>query len=151
VHDAVAESPGANLSTVVERADANRSTVRYHLRILELEGVVERHELWGTPRVFPAGTDDVEFRAAVQEDSTRSVLEAVKQCEPASGSTIAAEVGRDASTVSHHLDRLAEVGLVDREREGRAVVNRLTPEAREVQALQSATADAFEGPAEADD
>jgi DNA-binding transcriptional ArsR family regulator len=39
-------------------------------------------------------------------------------------------VDRDASTVSHHLSRLEADGLVERERDGPAVVNRLAPATR---------------------
>jgi DNA-binding transcriptional ArsR family regulator len=45
----------------------------------------------------------------------------------ASVSTIADALDRDPSTVSHHLSRLEEDGLVERERDGRSKVNRLAP------------------------
>ncbi len=58
------------------------------------------------------------------------MLDAVARREPASVGELADELGRDPSTVTHHLKRLEEDGLVERERDGRAVVNRLSPEAK---------------------
>jgi DNA-binding transcriptional ArsR family regulator len=142
LHEVVTTSPGVDLASLVERADVSRSTARYHLRILEHEDVLERREVWGKPRVFPAGTDEVERAAAMQAEATRAVLDTLRWIEPASGTAIADELERDVSTISHHLDRLEEAGLVVREREGRAVVNRLATDAREAAPLGTETRDA---------
>jgi DNA-binding transcriptional ArsR family regulator len=48
----------------------------------------------------------------------------------ASVSELADELGRDPSTVTHHLQRLDADDMVVREREGRAVINCLSVEAR---------------------
>jgi DNA-binding transcriptional ArsR family regulator len=58
-------------------------------------------------------------------------LDGSRRYFPATGATLAEATGRDPSTVSHHLSTLADEGLVERRREGRAVVNTLTPAAEE--------------------
>jgi DNA-binding transcriptional ArsR family regulator len=62
------------------------------------------------------------------EHDTRSALYDHLRAEPGTYlSGLAERLGRDPSTVSHHLSRLADDGLVRRERDGRAVVTRLAP------------------------
>ena len=45
-------------------------------------------------------------------------------------SDLADDLCRDPSTISHHLQRLEEDEIIARERQGRAVVNRLSSDAR---------------------
>lgn len=79
-----------------------------------------------------------------------TVLEAVARLEPTSGSELAATLDRDPSTVSHHLSRLADAGLVKRERDGPALHNSLAPEARPaLDSIENTADDGFE-PATAD-
>jgi DNA-binding transcriptional ArsR family regulator len=54
------------------------------------------------------------------------VLEALAESAD-SVSGLADRIDRDPSTVSHHLSRLEDDGLIHREREGQAVTNRLAP------------------------
>ncbi len=130
VFDLVQQSPGTYLSEVSETADLPLSTVRHHARILEAEDLVTAVKVRGKRRLYPAYTEDVEVTAAMNDDATAAVLEALARLGAASVSDLAAEVGRDPSTVSHHLQRLEGDGVVVRERDGRAVVTRLSPEAR---------------------
>ncbi|WP_255151378.1 winged helix-turn-helix transcriptional regulator [Halorarius halobius] len=130
VYEVVDETPGAYLSEVAERADLPLSTVRHHVRVLEREDLVSGAKVRGKRRFYPAYTQGVELAAALEEDATAAVIDAIARFGAASVSDIADELGRDPSTVSHHLSRLAEDGIVVREREGRAVMNKLAPEAR---------------------
>ena len=133
LYEIVAREPGVNVATLAERSDLARSTARYHLRVLERDGALESANIRGKRRYFRAadGEDDAAWHAVVRDDTTAAVIEAIDRHEPASGSTLAAELDRDPSTISHHLDRLEEAGAIERERDGRAVVNRLTAAARE--------------------
>jgi len=136
--DTVEDSPGVSLSTVADRPDAARSTVRYHYRILEREDVVEGHKLRGRRCLFPVesqwrGPDDrapVTLSAALRDDSRRDVLRGVYRTEPVSVSDLATELDLATSTASHHLRRLAEDNLVERESAGRSVLVSLTPATR---------------------
>lgn len=58
------------------------------------------------------------------------MLEALAALEHANNSELATELDRDPSTVTHHLSTLEDDGLVIRDREGRSVVNELTPETK---------------------
>ena len=68
--------------------------------------------------------------AALNDDSTASIIDAIARLGSASVSDLAGELGRDPSTITHHLKRLEEDDIITREREGRAVMNKLSAEAR---------------------
>jgi len=120
-------TPGSYLSEISEQADVPMQTARYHLRILEFENLVTHESIRGRRRYVPAGTDWAELEAALNDEATAAVIEALDRHGPDSVSGLAETLGRDPSTISHHLDRLAADGLVARERDGRAVTNKLTP------------------------
>ena len=130
VHEAVVERPGLHLSGLAETTDVPLSTVRHHVRVLERERLLAGVKLRGKRRFFPMDTDDHELTAALTDEATATVLAAVARNEPASVTTLALDLDRDASTVSHHLSRLTEDGLVERERDGRQVLTRLSPRVR---------------------
>lgn len=130
VFEVVEETPGAYLSEVAKQADLPLSTARHHVRVLEREELLTGAKVRGKRRFYPAYTGDIELAAALNDESTAVVLDALSRLGGASVSELADELGRDPSTVTHHLQRLAEDDIVVREREGRAVINRLSAEAR---------------------
>jgi len=141
LHRIVGDDPGVNVAALADRAGLTRSTARYHLRVLEQTGVLASAKISGKRRYFRAtgdGDGDAEWHAALRDQTTADVVEVIGREGPVSGSTLAAELDRDPSTVSHHLNRLEEAGLVERERDGRAIVNRLTDAAREALATPAA-------------
>lgn len=141
----ITETPGVSVSEVADRADVSRSTVRYHGRVLEAAGLVFGERIRGKRRYFPAGDEMPELSAAMADEAVAATLFAVASRGPASVTDLADALGRAASTVSHHLSRLDDAGLVERERDGGTVLTSLTPEVR------TALADASEAGASADD
>ncbi|MFP8956110.1 winged helix-turn-helix transcriptional regulator [Natrialbaceae archaeon A-CW3] len=129
IFDAVTAEPGLYLSEVSDRSDVPLSTVRHHVRILEEEKLVTSIKVDGKRRYFPIDADDVELHAALAEPTRRRLLEELATLGQAPNGELADALDRDPSTISHHLSKLEEAGLVVREREGRSVVNELSPAA----------------------
>lgn len=130
MHETVTDRPGIHLSALAETLDSSRSNVRYHARVLERERLVECEKVRGRRRLFPLDDSDQQL-AAVQADQAASrLLTAIDQLEPVTVSSLAEAVDRDDSTVSYHLDKLADDGLIEREDDGAAVNIRLAPTAR---------------------
>lgn len=50
-------------------------------------------------------------------------------CEPASVGDIVDMMGLSQPTISHHLKKMTEAGLLERRREGRSVIHQVRPEA----------------------
>jgi DNA-binding transcriptional ArsR family regulator len=123
----IESSPGTYLTALADAVDEPMGTVRHHLKILEREGLIEGAKLRGKRRYYPVGETPDALDAAMSQDGPRQVLVTLAKEGDASVSTIADALDRDPSTVSHHLSRLEEDGLVERERDGRSKVNRLAP------------------------
>jgi len=132
VYDAIASSPGIYLSRLSERSDVPRSTVRYHVRVLERERLVRSEKLRGRRRFVPVDVADADLAAALHDDATAPVVDAISRRGPASVSTLADELDVSAATASYHLGRLEDAGVVNRERVDNEVVNSLTSAARAV-------------------
>jgi DNA-binding transcriptional ArsR family regulator len=140
IYEHLVASPGSYLSEVSEETGVPLSTVRYHVRILAFENLVRDVDLHGKRRYFPLETDPNELDVALADDAPAAVLETLVRQGPDSVSGLAEKLDRDPSTVTHHLQRLEDDGLVERERDGRAVVNRVVP------AVEAALDDPVEKP-----
>ena len=136
LYEEIELEPGISLAELDERTDCSRSTIRYHVRVLSRETMLESALVFGNRRLVATegepATDDspsstLTARAAVRDETLRDVLEAIADTEDATGVRLADRLDRDPSTVAHHLERLENAELVDRDSEGRTVVNRLTP------------------------
>ena len=130
VYEIVNETPGSYLSEVSERAGLPLSTTRHHMKVLEREELVSGAKLRGKRRFYPAYAEGIELAAALNDESTASIIDALARLGAASVSNLADELGRDPSTISHHLQRLEGDDIITRERQGRAVVNKLSSDAR---------------------
>lgn len=143
VYKTITASPGIYIAKLSNETTIHRSTVRYHVRVLEEEGLVSETVLQGKHRLYPAEQNNLSLIAALDEEATAAVLQALLRLEPASVSLLADDLDRAPSTVSHHLTRLADEGLVTRERDRNTVCTRLLPHVRET--LQSAETGSLEG------
>lgn len=142
LYERIQSDPGVYLSAVAEddRLDAGFGTVRYHLKILEREGLIESEKVDGKRRYYPIGAEPDALALAMDEETPAAILETLRQ-EPKTVSAIADVVDRAPSTVTHHLDSLEADDLVVREREGEAVVNRLAPGVDEEMGVLDAPSD----------
>jgi len=130
LYECIRDSPGVYLSELTEQTGLQMGTARYHLRILEFENLVTSEEIRGRRRYVPVDTEWAELAAALHDETTARIIESLADDGPDSVSGLAERLDRDPSTITHHLDRLAEDGIVERERDGRSVVNKLADSAR---------------------
>ncbi len=130
VLDAVRENPGVHLSKVAADSEFHRSTVRYHVRVLVDEGVLQTDKARGKRRLYPNEWDSSPEFGILADDSPRRIAEVVATHGSPSVTTIADEVDLAVSTVSYHLDRLAEADVVRRNHVDSRTEVSLVPEAR---------------------
>lgn len=123
ITEILAAAPGIYLARLVERTDRPASTVRYHTRVLEREGELERASVWGNLRLFPPDTEPESFPyyAAIRDPASARVLRGIEAHEPVTPGRLADLIGRAPSTISHHLARFEEEDLIDRRRDGETV------------------------------
>lgn len=131
IYEVIDRSPGTYLSEICSSVDVSLTTTRYHLDVLEDEGHVTRVNVRGKRRYYPGYENEVHLIAALDDEGTASVLATLAEFGEASGGQLADELDRDASTISHHLAHLEEAGLIERERRGRRIMNRVEAETQE--------------------
>lgn len=133
IHDAVEEESVIRLTRLAADLDVGTSTVRYHVRILDDARMVDVETIWGKRwlSVPTVERTDVLLAAALDDEALASVFEVLSDRDPASVSELAAVLDRAPSTVSYHLQRLANAGLVERERDGSSVRTSLADEIQE--------------------
>lgn len=115
--------PGISRTTLAEANGLSRSTVRYHVDVLQRARLVRPLVVFGQVRLAEFGVprEHVEVRAALDDDGIAPVLFAVARQDDPSVSSLAEDLDRAPSTISYHLERLIDEGLVERNRSGRRV------------------------------
>lgn len=127
IDELVSDSPGRTLTELAEELETPISTVRHHVRVLERERIIVTRKLRGKRRFYPLGVENEELAAALEEEATAPIIDALHEQGRATVGDIVDRVEKSYSTVSYHLSRLVEEGLVVQEREGRNTVSRLDP------------------------
>lgn len=118
----VEANPGIHFQEIVRRTGWGHGTVEHHLRKLVEVGVVAHQAGNGYDCYFAKGAIDRRLMAAVpvlKADGARRILEAVVTQPGTSALNVSGRAGLDPGTVSYHLRRLADAGLVEIERSGR--------------------------------
>lgn len=131
LYEAIARTPGAYPSALTARLDTPRSTLRYHLRVLEDAGLVSAAAVDGRHRYVTTEAEEAERALAIVDTGTTAaaIVEQLSRVGSTTVGELAADVDRSSATVSYHLDRLEDAGVVERTRDGQAVQNELTAEA----------------------
>lgn len=127
IHDLVAERPGLSLTDLSEALETPLSTVRHHVKVLERERVVVSRKLRGGRRLYPLDAENEELAAALAGESSAAIIHALHEEGRTTVGDVVDRVERSYGTVSYHLSRLSEDGLVRQERDGRETVSWLAP------------------------
>ncbi|MFB6079572.1 MAG: winged helix-turn-helix transcriptional regulator [Haloferacaceae archaeon] len=125
----VAANPGVHFRGLLDALDYAQGTVQYHLGWLEDEGLVETSADGNYTRYYPADSFDEADRAvmnALRREYARRIVAHLAADGPLSTAELSDRLDRSPSTVSWHLSKLDDAGLVEGERRGRSVVYELT-------------------------
>lgn len=129
IYQFVVDTPGIHFRGLFEALSYAQGTLQYHLRWLESRDLLEVVDDGRYTRYYPAGSFDEADRAvmnALRREYARRIVAYLASAGPLSTSELADRLERSPSTVSWHLSKLAESGLVEKERDGRSVYYRLT-------------------------
>lgn len=131
IRRAVWNRPGVHFSELRRLLDVSPGQAQYHLRRLTDSGDVVGKSLYGKTHYYPPEYDDAERRvlALFRRETTRGILLVLLSDGATSPGDLADALDVAPSTLSWHLDRLADVELVERRRNGRSVTVELTEEA----------------------
>lgn len=129
IYQFVAANPGSHFRAVVDALEYAQGTVQYHLQWLEREGLVETSEDGKFTRYYPAESFDEMDRAvmnAFRREYARRIVAHLAADGPLTTAALSDRLEKSASTVSWHLSKLHDAGLVTKERQGRTVEYELT-------------------------
>ena len=129
IYALVADNPGVHFRDLLDRLDYAQGTVQYHLDKLAREDVVEVSNDGQYTRYYAAGEFDADDRAvlnALRRTYSRRIVAHLVADGPLTTSELSDRVEKSPSTVSWHLSKLADAGLVTKERDGRSVYYELT-------------------------
>jgi DNA-binding transcriptional ArsR family regulator len=115
--------PGLCFQEIQERVGLAPGTTRWHLDKLASSDFVTSDEDGRHTRFFPTGLDPGTRKAvvAMRDESRLALVRMIERNPELSQSDLADATGLAQSTVSHHLGRLVEDGIVDKHRDGRSV------------------------------
>lgn len=115
VHDAIVSEPGIHFQALARKAGLGRGNLDHHLRKMLDAGVLTKVQNAGYTCYFPKGAADHRVMQAaplLRSGGSRAILQAVAARPGASSRDLAAALGLAPSTVSYHLKRLQDAGLV---------------------------------------
>jgi predicted transcriptional regulator len=132
IYDAIEQSPGASISEISDQTEISRSTVRYHVRILEEEQLITSKSHRGKHRLYPVDESHHDLSAALNEEMPAMIITAVVHHGPLTVTELSDVVDRTPGTVSYHLDRLIDDGLLTKNQDGNAMMVSPTAEVQEI-------------------
>ncbi|HJQ92803.1 MAG TPA: winged helix-turn-helix transcriptional regulator, partial [Candidatus Thermoplasmatota archaeon] len=116
LHVLVEANPGIHFQELVRRTGFGRGQLEHHLRKLEHAGLVSRVKGDSYACFFARGQVDRRVMAAaplLRSDGGRRVLAALQHRPGASTRDLAEQLGLAVGTVSYHVKRLREAGMLD--------------------------------------
>jgi len=116
IMEIVAEKPGISIKDLEELTGINRSTLRYHLDVLEGEELLVSMKT-GTERLlFPKdyfSEQELMMLTALRSEPKRKILELIAQNESMTPKQMADAMGLNLKTVHYHLNSLKNLGVVE--------------------------------------
>lgn len=141
IADRIAADPGIHFNALVRALDLAPGQVQYHLRELLSGDRFVAESLYGRTHYYPAGTDPWERRAlaALRRETAADVVAALAARDGGSArpAEVVEELGIARSTLEYHLDRLTEVGVVEKRREDGRVTLALARPAETAELLRA--------------
>ncbi|MFB6170804.1 MAG: winged helix-turn-helix transcriptional regulator [Haloarculaceae archaeon] len=129
IYQLVEETPGIHFRRLLDHLEYAQGTVQYHLHQLADEGLVEVADDGKFTRYYPAGEFSEADQAvlnALRRTYSRRVIAYLLAEGPLTTSALSDRMEKSPSTVSWHLSKLHDAGLVEKERDGASVYYSLT-------------------------
>ncbi|MBP1985649.1 winged helix-turn-helix transcriptional regulator [Halolamina salifodinae] len=123
--DHVRDHPGRHASALGREFDLATGQRQYHLRRLRRDGAVVADERHGRTHYFTPGYDDRERErlALARRETSRAALAALLAAGETPAATLAERLDVARSTLSYHVDRLRDAGLIAERRDERGRVH----------------------------
>jgi predicted transcriptional regulator len=138
IFEYVQSNPGVHFSQLKRDLDMETGLVQHHLRALENYDVLTSEDHQGKRRLFVAeelGEEERAILSSLRYETTRHILLFLLEENRARNRAIAEELGVSPATVSWHVSRLVENGIVSEVEDGRTTYYTVTDEELTMQLL----------------
>ncbi|MDI3507065.1 MAG: hypothetical protein PWQ46_788 [Methanomicrobiaceae archaeon] len=134
IYACIRDRPGITPAEITRGTGINRGTTRYHLSRLREAGLVSAVNRGGKVGYFQSGYDATSKTICchLRNNIRREILTLLLDDPGITQSEIADDTGISRSAAAWHLQRLDADGLIESDRDGRAVRYALTDEALEI-------------------
>ena len=123
--DFVKAHPGTHLRKVGRELKLGNGDLQYHLSVLEKQGRVSTARVGLYKLFFPSGVfgeKETAILSALSTESQREILMLLIRNPALSQTQIAHLIGLTPATISWHMKRLSELGIVEQTKNGRRVI-----------------------------
>lgn len=121
--DLLEDEPGLSMQEVADRTGLGWGTIVYHLSRLEENDFIHSREAGKARRFFPAGDvtpQEATELALLNEETPRRIVQALLEEPDLNGRDLADRLDLAPSTISKHVTRLEDAGLVEGDEDGEA-------------------------------
>lgn len=128
VFDFIRSNPGTHMREIQRQLDMTLGNLEYHLRYLERHDMVTVKE-GGYKRYFvkqQVGAEDQQLLSLLRQTIPRHILIVLMTEPEQSHQEILEHFDVSASTLSYHMSKLVDAGVVEKEREGRYNIYHVT-------------------------
>ncbi|MFQ5815603.1 MAG: winged helix-turn-helix transcriptional regulator [Candidatus Hydrothermarchaeaceae archaeon] len=121
IYGVISGSPGLHFREILRETELGVGSLRYHLAVLEKNGIVVSREDGQYLRFFPAGLseEEKELLGMLRQRSIRKILGYLLMNPAASHREVVRNVGLAPSTVSWYLKKLERLGLLKLDKSGK--------------------------------
>ncbi|HII00978.1 TPA: winged helix-turn-helix transcriptional regulator, partial [Methanosarcinaceae archaeon] len=124
-------NPGTCVSEIANYLGMSRGALRYHLKALETEKLIEAYSDHGKVRYFQNnstyGENEKLVISVLQNEMTRIIISNIlyKKCN--TNGDLALKIGVSKGTISWYTNQLKESGLIEENKVGRSTTYRINP------------------------
>lgn len=122
--ETVRSFPGIHFRGIVRELDTSTALVRYHITDLIDQGEVRQAEIGGFVRYFPAETykeltdEEREILNVLRQERPLEIVLALLEFDSMQHKDLHEIVGGSKGTLTYHLNKLVDAGVVNRVRRG---------------------------------
>lgn len=132
MYDLVRSSPGTYFNEIVKKTGLNRGTVRYHVDLLETEHMIVSHKVNGKRRYFQNGSTyeekEMTIITVLRDNMNRQIIQEILNSERINNGILAKTMGISTPSMSWHMKRLVEQGIVRADKDGRCATYSINPD-----------------------
>lgn len=129
IYQRVLDAPGTHFRALFDDLEYAKGTLQYHLHELASDDLIEISDDGQYTRYYPAAdfTDaDQTVMNALRREYSRRILAQLLAEDGLSTTELSDRLDKSQSTVSWHLSNLTDAGLLEKTRDGRSVIYRVT-------------------------